>query len=224
MHDLASIRDSWDAAARQDAMWNIITDPRYANGGWDDQEFFNHGQREIKEAMERLGGLGLREYHEPRALDFGCGIGRLTVALAFYHDEVDGVDISAEMIARKREAIGRKCRYHHNTTDDLALFEDDTFDLVYSMIVLQHMPPELQQGYVREFFRVLKLEQGIAMFQVPEGPTTGHPGHHLSMYGVDRDTVEGWITDAGGHLVAVENLGQEADWTSYRYTATRGAS
>jgi len=229
MHDLASIRDSWDAAARQDAMWNIITDPRYANGGWDREEFFAHGDREITDAMNKLDWLGVRPGFE-RALDFGCGIGRLSVALVHHFVRVDGVDISAEMIDRAmtiwspkswgaNPGTTRRNHYHHNTQPDLKLFEDGTFDFVYSMIVLQHMPPEFQQGYVREFFRVLK-PGGVAMFQIPEGPTTGHPGHHLSMYGVSRETVESWITEVAD-LVDVENLGCEADWTSLRYTATR---
>jgi len=214
--DLASIRDSWDNAARQDAMWNIVTDPRYVNGGWDAEEFFAHGRRGIEGAIDRLACLDL-PWTGDRALDFGCGIGRLTSALRTYFIRVDGVDISEEMVNRAHPVEG--CFYSLNTTPDLDQFSAETFDLVYSMIVLQHMPPEFQQGYVREFFRVLK-PGGVAMFQIPEGPTTGHPGHHLSMYGVPRETVEAWITEVAD-LVDVENLGCEADWTSLRYTATR---
>lgn len=218
MTDLATIQASWDQAACQDAMWNIITDPRYVNGGWDPQEFYNHGQREINAAMRHLVALGLPE-RGPRALDFGCGIGRLTMALAFYFDRVDGVDISSEMINRAREGVGRQCHYHHNTGPNLALFPARTFDFVYSMIVLQHMPQDLQEGYVREFFRVL-TPGGIAMFEMPDGPDEGHPGWPLSMYGVARDTAEQWIADGGGSLVDVEDLGEHGQWRCYRYTAT----
>src|SRR3954463_16465326 len=97
MTDLKVIQAGWDHAAAEDAMFNILTVPGYQNGGWDTTAFFAHGAGEIDVAMGRLKGLGVGEQHG-RALDFGCGIGRLTQALAFYYGRVDGVDISREMI------------------------------------------------------------------------------------------------------------------------------
>lgn len=45
------------------------------------------------------------------ALDFGCGVGRLTQALAAHFDEVTGVDISPSMIklAKKYSRHGDGC-------------------------------------------------------------------------------------------------------------------
>ena len=210
-------RGGWDHAAREDAMFNIITFADKANGGWTAEEFFAHGQVEIDAAMDRLKTLHLGEGHG-RALDFGCGIGRLTQALANHYDRVDGVDISQEMVTLAVEHDRHGCTYHVNQTEDLALFEDDTFDLVYSMIVLQHMPQHLQRGYVREFFRVLK-PGGVAMFEMPDGPNYRHPNGWLSMYGVARLTVEGWIAEAGGTLVDVELIPEPSVWQCLRYTA-----
>ena len=86
-------------------MFNIITFADKKNGGWTAEEFFAHGEAEIDAAMKRLASLGL--WHEGcphgQALDFGCGIGRLTQALMTYYDWVYGVDISPEMIDRAEE-------------------------------------------------------------------------------------------------------------------------
>jgi SAM-dependent methyltransferase len=217
MTDLALIEESWDQAALADSMFNIITDPAKANGGWNAEAFFEHGSKEIAGALGHLEHLGRRTGGE-RALDFGCGIGRLTQALSERYRRVDGVDISMEMIRQARSYGSRRCHFHHNPTADLSLFEAGTFDLVYSMIVLQHMPQDFQRGYVSEFFRVLKPD-GVAMFEIPDGPDSGHPGWALSMFGVARATVEDWIMDAGGVLADVEDLGVDAGWRNLRYTA-----
>jgi 2-polyprenyl-3-methyl-5-hydroxy-6-metoxy-1,4-benzoquinol methylase len=219
MVDLQTIQQGWDQAAREDAMFNIVTFAEKANGGWTPEEFFAHGQAEIDAAMERLDGLGLHgEY--VRALDFGCGIGRLTQALAGHYNLVDGVDISSEMVAlaNKHNKHHPYVTYHTNSAPNLRLFPDGMFDLVYTMIVLQHMPQKLQRGYVREFFRVLK-PGGIAMFEMPDGPNYRHPNEWLSMHGVARATVEQWIVEDGGTLVDVELIPEPSVWDCLRYTA-----
>jgi SAM-dependent methyltransferase len=53
-----------------------------------------------------------------------------------------------------------------NERDDLSLFDDQSFDFVLSVIVLQHMPPELAKKYIAEFVRVLR-SGGLAYFQIP---------------------------------------------------------
>jgi SAM-dependent methyltransferase len=103
-------------------------------------------------------------------LDFGCGVGRLTLALAAHFDDVHGVDISAAMIERARamaDGVGNPPTYHHNRHPDLRDLDDDTFALVVTFIVLQHMPARDAMAYVREFVRILR-PGGIAVFQMPE--------------------------------------------------------
>ncbi len=198
-------------------MFNIVTDPAYAGGKWTHDAFYAHGRAEIDAAMARLDTLAV-SHRTARALDFGCGVGRLTRALATRYKHVDGVDISGEMIRRANPHP--HCTFHHNTAPDLRLFKKGMFDLVYSMIVLQHMPQDLQAEYVREFLRVVR-PGAPAMFAVPEGPDVGHTGWWLSMYGTSPDTVEGWVADAGGIIVDVEDMGDQASWRNYRYTAVR---
>ncbi len=103
-----------------------------------------------------------------RALDFGCGVGRLTQALANHFDETYGIDVAASMIdqAIQYNRHGAKCTYLVNNEDNLAAFPDDSFDLVFSYIVLQHMRPEYSKGYIKEFLRVL-APGGLIAFQIP---------------------------------------------------------
>ena len=116
------------------------------------------------------------------ALDFGCGAGRHTQALARRFGRADGVDIAPSMIETAR-SLGREpnCHYHLNQRPDLSLFADATFDFVWSILALQHMRPDYAVGYVRELLRVL-APPGALVFQVPsvvagaeaygEGPRT----------------------------------------------------
>ena len=201
MRELADIQADWDRAARENAFYNILTIP-----GLSEEEFWDRGRREVGELLERFGHVG-------SVLDFGCGIGRLTQAFAAVCDSAEGVDISPEMI-RLARIYNRhvNCAYFLNETDDLSAFGDDEFDLVYSTIVLQHLPPHLARGYVREFLRV---SRGHVVFQLPEGRTS--EAGALSMYGTRRAEVESWLD--GAELLDVQtNDASGVGFTSYQYT------
>ena len=217
MTSLSEIQAGWDQAAREDAMFNIVTFADKANGRWTPEEFFAHGRAEIDAAISRLADVNLKLTFG-RALDFGCGVGRLTQSLAWYFRRVDGVDVSEEMIFRAKLLNKHPRRVEYWPSRKTLPFREDTFDFVYTMITLQHMPKELQRGYVREFFRVLK-PGGVAMFEIPEGEDYRHPNEWLSMYGVDRTEVESWIAADKAKLVDVEEIPEPSQWKCYRYTA-----
>jgi SAM-dependent methyltransferase len=75
-------------------------------------------------------------------------------------------------LAREYNRRGDRCRFHLNPNDDLRLFEDDTFDFVYTAHVLQHMAPRFSRRYVEEFIRVLR-PGGLLFFQMTTEPVVG---------------------------------------------------
>ena len=89
----------------------------------------------IVETLERPLAQGV-------ALDFGCGVGRLTRALGTRFEQAVGVDISEAMVAQATpaERAVPACEFRVNTAFDLTQFETGSFDFVYSSIVLQHLP------------------------------------------------------------------------------------
>ena len=165
--ELAELQRNWDAFGRTDPLWAILTDPAKRHGGWDVGEFFASGRAEVAAALRRVEALGASP-RRGRALDFGCGVGRLTQALAEHFDEVVGVDIAPSMVAQARwyNRHGDRCRYVVNGADDLAIFPDGHFDFLYTFVVLQHMHPRYIRRYIAEFLRVL-APGGVACFQVP---------------------------------------------------------
>jgi SAM-dependent methyltransferase len=167
--ELDRLQQHWTAFGEQDPLWAILTVPGKRGGGWDLEEFFASGRVEVDEVLRMLAGRGFT-VEMGRALDFGCGVGRLTRALAGHFASCDGVDVAASMIERARELNqdGERVRFHHNGAPDLRLFDDGSFDFILSLIVLQHMEPKLMQGYLREFLRVLS-PSGLAFFNIPQG-------------------------------------------------------
>jgi SAM-dependent methyltransferase len=157
----------WDQLAADDPFWTILPERK---GGWDAQEFMATGEREIEGVLEHVASLGVR-LNLRRALDFGCGVGRLTQALATRFDETCGVDISPVMVqeAVRRNQYGDRCRYLVNVSDVLVGLEDASFDLVYSSLTLMHIEPALIRGYIAELLRVLASD-GVLVFQLPTHP------------------------------------------------------
>jgi len=168
--ELAELRSTWDELGRQDPLWAILTQPAKKGQKWDRAEFFKTGEHNIKSVMNYLDALKLR-FPRDRALDFGCGVGRLTQALCNYFQECRGVDIAQSMIdlARQYNQHGSRCMYYVNGSDDLGLFEDNSFDFIYTNIVLQHIDPIYSKNYIKEFLRTLR-PAGIVIFALPSDP------------------------------------------------------
>jgi ubiquinone/menaquinone biosynthesis C-methylase UbiE len=158
----------WNELAQLDPHWAILTSPGKRFGRWDSDEFFATGTAEADAFMRRAAELELPK-ERGRALDFGCGLGRMTRALAAHFDECVGVDISEEMVrgARDANADVEGLSFVVNNAEDLSRFPDASFDLVYSMIVLQHVPDRAAiESYISEFCRVLR-PGGLAAFSLP---------------------------------------------------------
>ena len=152
---------------KRDPLWAILMWNDKKDNKWDPDEFFETGKQETKEVMQYVAKLGLLQ-QRGRALDFGCGAGRLTQALATYFESVVGIDIAPSMVklAKRYNRFGARCLYYVNGADNLRVFPDQEFHFIYSNIVLQHMRPDYAKSYIREFLRVLK-PQGVLIFQLP---------------------------------------------------------
>lgn len=168
--DLKELQRHWQRFGKQDPLWAILTDSQKRGGRWNHDEFFETGRRDIDKLMHYVESLGL-EFKRRKALDFGCGVGRLTQGLCHYFDECWGVDIAPSMIklATRYNRHAGRCHYAVNAVDDLSAFPDNTFDLICTVIVLQHMRPEYSKRYIEEFMRVLS-PGGVLIFQIPSEP------------------------------------------------------
>lgn len=224
---------NWTALGEDDPLWVVLTDPDKKGNRWNEQEFFATGQAEISTMFDGLKAAGLSPA-SGRALDFGCGVGRLTQALAARFDAVDGVDISASMV-RHAETYNRfpnRVVYHLNVRSDLATFQTAQYDFICTLIALQHTPPRFQLGYLADFLRLLK-PGGCACFQtihargwrqfVPNWladlirKRRSHGKAFIPLYGLPISRVRQIFEQPGSRIVKVQST-PYAGWES-RYSS-----
>lgn len=167
--DIERLRDTWRVLGEEDPLWAILSSPDKRGGRWNIDEFFRFGEQEIDAIEQQCAALGRPSAHAA-ALDFGCGVGRLSRALSKRYARVIGVDIASSMLARARELNVDRANicFVENAAADLRFVDDASVDLVYSAITLHHIPADMQRAYIGEFMRVLS-PQGIAVFQIASG-------------------------------------------------------
>ncbi|MGQ0839914.1 methyltransferase domain-containing protein [Actinokineospora sp.] len=161
------LRSTWEQLGQDDPLWAVLSDPSRKGGNWDVDEFLSTGRHWVKHILDTLHGVSLDL--GDRVLDFGCGVGRLSFALAEHAREVTGVDIAASMVehaARLNHAPDR-IRFAHYDGTRLP-FPDASFDAVVSLIVLQHAPPAVQLACLVEVQRVVR-PGGTLIVQIPAG-------------------------------------------------------
>jgi SAM-dependent methyltransferase len=165
--NLETLKKDWELLAKRDALHAILTDRSRADGKWMIAEFMATGDAEIATVLNHLARIDGSPKYDGAALDFGCGVGRLTQALAQHFASCVGVDISPQMI-HQAEALNRyaHCRYAA-TCDERLPFADASFSFIYSNIVLQHMPRRYATTYLREFVRLL-VPGGVLVFGVQD--------------------------------------------------------
>jgi SAM-dependent methyltransferase len=163
----------WDERARENALYFVDSRLDFRNP---DPAAFWAGGEEVLDAM--LAAVGASIDPADRVLDLGCGVGRVTRALAGRAAGVIGLDVSGEMLARARELNPglENVEWVHGDGRTLRPLENGSLDGCFSHVVFQHIPePETTLGYVREMARVLR-PGGWALFQLSTDPAVHAAG------------------------------------------------
>jgi ubiquinone/menaquinone biosynthesis C-methylase UbiE len=169
MSSIKELKRTFDQNAQQDALYTVCSDQAKAGGRWEVGEFLSTGEKEIGRVMDYISGLEVPVNHSGAALDFGCGVGRLTQAIAKRFQHCTGVDVSSIMVekANSLNKVPDRCDFRLNQVPNLEQFEKESFSFIYSNIALQHIPPQHAAHYLSEFVRVL-APGGITVFQTAD--------------------------------------------------------
>jgi len=160
--------EAWEEWGELDPLWAVLTSNEGKHGRWDLEKFFASGRETIDSLMRDGANFGVPSTFE-RGLDFGCGVGRLTRALAAHVDHVIGIDVSSSMIdeARSLNAGIEGLEFLVNQEPDLQIISDGSIDVVCSLLVLQHVPSiPVIENYLSEFVRIL-APGGFLVFNLP---------------------------------------------------------
>jgi SAM-dependent methyltransferase len=139
----------WERYARAEPYWAVLTEPRFASTSLTPdaiEAFYASGRQHVAGVMATARAHLARPLAPVRALDFGCGTGRLLIPLAEAGCDVTGIDIAPSMLAeaatqaQSRGLAGRCTFLQADAVDWQALA--GTCDLVHSYIVFQHVPQD----------------------------------------------------------------------------------
>jgi SAM-dependent methyltransferase len=164
------IAKAWRSFGETEPHWSVLVDDGYRQENLEANidRFYRSGVADIDIHLNFLRRLA-HPTSFGKALDFGCGVGRLTLALGTHAGQVVGVDISPphlELAAERARAqsIANVAFEPIASVEDLDRYRD--FDLVISRIVLQHNPPPVMAALLAGLLRAL-APGGIAIIQIP---------------------------------------------------------
>ena len=169
----------WERLGQTDPYFAVLTEPQYRGqlSDADRAEFFRTGEWHVNQVLSIIRARLHPTFAPARALDFGCGVGRLLIPLASRCREVTGVDVSPAMLEEARrncDAAGvSHVRLIRNDDDELTAVEGE-FDFVHSYIVLQHIPVRRGERLVRELANRL-APNGVGVFHVLYAPPAASP-------------------------------------------------
>lgn len=156
----------WQRYGKEDPYYAVLSTDKYRREHLNEQrleEFFTSGRENIDYILNVIRTQLDPSYRPARALDFGCGVGRLVTALAPNVASVVGVDISPDMLQEaKRNCEARGLRNVELVLGDEELSRvEGQFDLITSYIVFQHIPVARGEALFRNLISHLQ-EGGVA--------------------------------------------------------------
>jgi SAM-dependent methyltransferase len=167
---LARIGTYWEKIGGEAPHWSVLTQDRFRPDAIAESldAFYATGSNDRMLVEGLLKRHGIARESLPLCLEYGCGVGRATLALAKTFATVLGCDISQphlDLAAEQAAARGVANLAWHRSTVGQPM-PSGGWDCWYSRIVLQHNPPPVIAHLLRHAFAGLR-PGGVAIFQVP---------------------------------------------------------
>ena len=209
------MRADWNERAREDAHYYAAFGRRAQDGS----EFFAAAADLIRNLEDELKRFPLAVPPSARrALEIGCGPGRLMRPMSRHFGEIHGVDVSDEMIAQARRKLQDipHAHPHHTNGSELSLFPSDHFDFVYSYAVFQHIPSaEVVFSYLRETVRVLK-PGGFARLQIDGLPRPARIYNTWDGVRISAEEIRAFTHRHGVRLLSLTGVDTQYMWTTWQ--------
>lgn len=226
----------WSGLGESDAHWSVLTEDRFRAPVLDAAAlaaFHETGEGEALRLEAWLRRAGVAPSTDWICAEFGCGVGRITRALARRFRQVVAFDVSAPHLGAAAmdlaaAGIGNVALTRVRGPADLAAL--DGVDLFYSVISLQHSPPPVIMDVLRRAFAGLR-RGGCAFFQVPTyargyaWPSRDAEQAGMEMHFVSQRAVLAAAHDAGLRVLEVQPdwcVGRDGEWISNTFLLRKG--
>lgn len=216
-------KETWNYFAEADPYYAVATYEKFRDENVNDErldEFFGSGRAYVDKLWREIESLNEGDFRPQRALDFGCGVGRLTIPIAMRSEEAVGMDISPRMMEIAGENAKRQNVYNISfaeSGDTLKFPGEGGFDLIHSFVVIQHIPAKTGEKLIAQMLEKLNPE-GIGVLQITykiigsrmfdlymkfpllyklRGLVKGRDKFLIPMYGYDLNRVFGLLQEHG---------------------------
>jgi len=167
---LQRVRQTWMRLGETRPHWSVNAREQFLPGAISENQssFRDSGEEDARTLIACLARNGLRPGSFGRLVDFGCGVGRVTLPLARRFAGVTACDVSTTHLHVARLAAAEEGARNvvFSLVDAGNWGMTDRFDLWHSRVVLQHNPPPIIGRILRRAFALL-APGGVALFQVP---------------------------------------------------------
>jgi len=177
---LAYVQTTWTKLGLEEPHWSVLAseDWKASNIEKNKVYFYQSGARDTALISAILSRHEAVPESFGRVLEYGCGVGRVTLHLASMFAHVTAVDISRSHLALAEAEL------HAHGATNVAFVQAELpdfgmtapFDLWFTRIVLQHNPPPVIAMILRRMFACL-APGGLAIFQL----CTYVPGYRFSV-------------------------------------------
>jgi ubiquinone/menaquinone biosynthesis C-methylase UbiE len=172
---------------------------RYDLMVWFIDTFSFRGQ--VREMRQRTVTLARMQPGE-QVLDVGCGTGTLAMDVARHvgrTGRVAGVDPGTEQIARARAKAARRhvpIEFQIGVIEQLP-FPDQSFDVVFSTLMMHHLPAPLKRQGLAEIARVLKPGGRLVIADFKPKKERQGRAAHMHAGGSGMHDLAALVSDAG---------------------------
>jgi SAM-dependent methyltransferase len=167
---IKNTEEAWLVLGQTDPYWSVLTDNFYRADALtlaSREQFYGTGAAEVEVFESACVRNGLKLNRDGTVLDLGCGVGRVGEHFARSYSKYIGVDISTAHLEIARERFSLQ-RLSNTTLMQLSAFLNTgpDFDILYSVLTLQHNPPPIMLSVLSGCFERLR-PGGCAFFQLP---------------------------------------------------------
>lgn len=193
----------WRYIGEKEPYWGVLTHDRFKSqiiGEKQIEELYLSGEHDVQKFMSTFRRYFGHVFNPCSALDYGCGVGRLTIPMARKIDTVVGVDISTGILRLAADAAKEQGLSNAQFLKELP---DCKFEWINSCIVFQHIPPTRGFGLIEKLLAKLDdrgfISLHVTVYIPPDidSDPKEDDGLKISMYSYDMNRLVKLFYDAG---------------------------